>query len=362
MAGYLALCCAETGRTLDAQTGERAATAHLCSLARGAGAECDGRCSGYNAGAVAPGGQFDYDFTPPDAGTFWYHSHNQSTEQIARGLYGLLIVDEAEPPEVDHDISVVLDDWRLRESGEIIEDFDQMHDWTHAGRIGNFVQASLLPQISQLRRHERLRLRLVNVAVDRVMMIGIHGLSGAIVALDGMPLQTPEHTDHVVLGPAQRADFIVDVTADEGDQALIAIHERDEAFVLADLHVSAGGSSSARGAINPLPSNPLVPLETAQATTEARLIMEGGAMGGLRQGIWKGERLSIQQLVEQGQVWTFNGVAGLPEAHWLRLPWATLSKFRCKTTRRFHTPCTCTGTIFRNVWPMARLALCATHF
>ena len=264
--------------------------------------------------AVAPCGQFDYDFTPPDAGTFWYHSHNQSTEQIARGLYGLLIVDEAEPPEVDHDISVVLDDWRLRESGEIIEDFDQMHDWTHAGRIGNFVQASLLPQISQLRRHERLRLRLVNVAVDRVMMIGIHGLSGAIVALDGMPLQTPEHTDHVVLGPAQRADFIVDVTADEGDQALIAIHERDEAFVLADLHVSAGGSSSARGAINPLPSNPLVPLETAQATTEAHLIMEGGAMGGLRQGIWKGERLSIQQLVEQGQVWTFNGVAGLPEA------------------------------------------------
>lgn len=176
--------------------------------------------------AVAPGGQFDYDFTPPDAGTFWYHSHNQSTEQTARELYGLLIVDEIEPPEVDHDISVVLDDWRLRESGEIIED----------------------------------------------------------------------------------------VTADEGDQALIAIHEDDEAFILADIKVSAGSGSLARGAINPLPSNPLVPLEATQATTEARLIMESGAMGGLPQGIWKGERLSIQQLVEQGQVLTFNDVAGLPEA------------------------------------------------
>jgi FtsP/CotA-like multicopper oxidase with cupredoxin domain len=37
-------------------------------------------------------------------------------------------------------------------------------------------------------------------------------------------------------------------------------------------------------------------------------------MGGLREGIWKGERLSIQELVQNGQVWTFNGVAGLPEA------------------------------------------------
>lgn len=275
---------------------------------------------GMTQDAVPPGGQFTYDFTPPDAGTFWYHSHNQSTEQIARGLYGLLIVEEIDPPEVDHDISVVLDDWRLSETGAITEDFDRMHDWTHAGRIGNFTKAALLPQVSRLRRNERLRLRLVNVAVDRIMVIGLHGMAGAIVALDGMPLRVPERTDHVILGPAQRADFIVDVTAEEGEQALLAIHERDEAFVLSHFDVGASGQSVSRGPIAPLPPNPLAPLATTQGAQMARLIMEGGAMGGLRQGIWKGEVLSVRDLVAEGQIWTFNGVAGLPETPLIEVP------------------------------------------
>src|SRR5665811_2228499 len=47
--------------------------------------------------AVPPGKTFDYRFTVPDAGTFWYHPHNLSWEQVARGLYGALIVDEDAP-------------------------------------------------------------------------------------------------------------------------------------------------------------------------------------------------------------------------------------------------------------------------
>lgn len=263
--------------------------------------------------AVLPGGQFTYDFTPPDAGTYWYHAHNQSIEQVARGLYGLLIVDEVDPPDVDHDISVVLDDWRLNEAGAITEDFDQMHDWTHAGRIGNFVSAAVQPQVAHLRRNDRLRLRLVNVAVDRIMTIGLHGLVGAMVALDGMPLQVPEHADHVVLGPAQRADFIVDVTAEVGEQVLLAVHEQDEAFVLSHFDVVSGGTRIARGPIQPLPANSPMPLTTVGTARKANLHMEGGAMGGLRQGTWKGQVLSLRELVSQGQVWTFNGQAGLSE-------------------------------------------------
>src|SRR3546814_10184186 len=49
--------------------------------------------------AVEPGGTFDHRFTVPDAGTFWYHPHERSWEQVARGLYGLLIVEEQEPAE-----------------------------------------------------------------------------------------------------------------------------------------------------------------------------------------------------------------------------------------------------------------------
>lgn len=268
---------------------------------------------GLTQDAVPPGDQFTYDFTPPDAGTFWYHSHNQSTEQIARGLYGLMIVDEIDPPDIDHDISVVLDDWRLDETGEIDADFDRMHDWTHGGRVGNFVQAALLPQVSNLHQNDRIRLRLVNVAVDRVMLIGLHGMAGAIVAYDGMPLLSPETTDHVILGPAQRADFIVDIMAEEGEQALIAIHQGEDAYLLSHFDVSPGGSSVPRGSILPLPENPLEPLFSATNAVSAHLKMAGGAMGGMQRGIWNGQNLSIRKLVENGQIWTFNGVAGLPE-------------------------------------------------
>ena len=53
--------------------------------------------AGLTQDAVPPGGTFDYDFTAHDAGTYWYHAHNRSMEQVARGLYGALIVEEAEP-------------------------------------------------------------------------------------------------------------------------------------------------------------------------------------------------------------------------------------------------------------------------
>ena len=48
--------------------------------------------SGLTQDAVQPGATFDYDFTVPDAGTYWYHAHNRSFEQVAWGLYGALIV------------------------------------------------------------------------------------------------------------------------------------------------------------------------------------------------------------------------------------------------------------------------------
>jgi FtsP/CotA-like multicopper oxidase with cupredoxin domain len=62
---------------------------------------------------IAPGETFVYTFNAPDAGTYWYHPHQRSFEQVGRGLYGPLIVEEREPLQVDRDLTWVLDDWRL---------------------------------------------------------------------------------------------------------------------------------------------------------------------------------------------------------------------------------------------------------
>ena len=54
---------------------------------------------GLTQDAVQPGKTFDYSFIAPDAGTYWYHSHAKTWEQVARGLYGMLIVEEEAPPK-----------------------------------------------------------------------------------------------------------------------------------------------------------------------------------------------------------------------------------------------------------------------
>lgn len=69
--------------------------------------------------AVPPGGSFLYEFTPKDAGTFWFHPHVRSSEQVERGLYGVLIVDDTEPLPYSRDVLWVLDDWRITPEGPL---------------------------------------------------------------------------------------------------------------------------------------------------------------------------------------------------------------------------------------------------
>src|SRR6266513_4580094 len=59
---------------------------------------------------VEPGETFDYRFVVPDAGTFWYHSHTNETEQLERGLYGALIVRGPDEPRFDHEQVLLFDD------------------------------------------------------------------------------------------------------------------------------------------------------------------------------------------------------------------------------------------------------------
>jgi FtsP/CotA-like multicopper oxidase with cupredoxin domain len=47
---------------------------------------------GVTQDAVRPGGRLVYRFRVPAAGTYWYHSHEQSSVQVLRGLFGPLVV------------------------------------------------------------------------------------------------------------------------------------------------------------------------------------------------------------------------------------------------------------------------------
>ena len=48
--------------------------------------------AGVTQDAVHEGGEFVYRFVAEQAGTYWYHSHQVSHEQVIGGLYGVLVV------------------------------------------------------------------------------------------------------------------------------------------------------------------------------------------------------------------------------------------------------------------------------
>jgi FtsP/CotA-like multicopper oxidase with cupredoxin domain len=55
--------------------------------------------AGVTQDAVAPGETFVYRFVATDVGTYWYHSHQQSHEQVKKGLWGPLVI-QAGPTDV----------------------------------------------------------------------------------------------------------------------------------------------------------------------------------------------------------------------------------------------------------------------
>jgi FtsP/CotA-like multicopper oxidase with cupredoxin domain len=57
--------------------------------------------AGVTQDAVPVGGSYVYRFVAEDAGTYWYHSHQVSHEQVVGGLLGAVVIEPAEPPAAD---------------------------------------------------------------------------------------------------------------------------------------------------------------------------------------------------------------------------------------------------------------------
>ena len=233
---------------------------------------------------IPPDQTQDYRFPVPDAGTYWYHSHYLSYDQVSRGLFGPLIIDEDQPLDIDHDITVQLFDMLTDENGIYDEDTGAAQ-FVAAGRIGNVITA--LASRKTVQRGERLRLRLINPSIDRIYYMRIRGLEGRIVALDGMPLSEPRAYSNIILAPGQRCDLVGDVSD-------------DVAFVEETGHVmgriTAQGQRQRRSlAIPALAANPMP--QPKGREIRARLVMQGGAGGGPHGGFG---------------TWALNDVSGLP--------------------------------------------------
>jgi FtsP/CotA-like multicopper oxidase with cupredoxin domain len=255
---------------------------------------------------IGPGDRFVHEFDALDAGTFWYHPHHASAEQLERGLSGVLIVEEDDPILVDRDLTWVLDDWRLDRSGAIAEDFGNRMDMSHAGRLGSVVTLNGKPPTDlAVAPGERLRLRLVNVANARILALRFEGHDPRVVARDGHPVTPHAPKDGIVLlGPGMRVDLVLDATGDPGSRhAVVDLFPRAPYRLLELVHGDAPLRASPLDAPLSLAPNP-VPEPDPAAAERHEIVFEGGMMGSIRGG----ERV-IRSMAARGLAWAVNGVA-----------------------------------------------------
>jgi len=259
---------------------------------------------------IAPGERFTYSFDLTDAGTFWYHPHIDSSQQLGRGLKGVLIVDEAQPPEVDRELLWVLDDWRLDRDAQVAP-FGAMMDASHAGRLGNVVVVNASLAVDQpVRAGERLRLRLANVANARTFAPRLGPTVRAwLMALDGHPVAPQPVAGPILLGAGMRADLILDMTGTPGavDPVIDEAYRQQPYELMRFIYGDDAPLRTEPGeAPAPLAANPVAEPDLARAEHH-RVVLEGGAMGGMAGAQMGGQFRSMRDLAQAGKLWAING-------------------------------------------------------
>jgi FtsP/CotA-like multicopper oxidase with cupredoxin domain len=157
---------------------------------------------------IEPGGTFVYEFTPKDAGTFWYHPHHRSSEQVERGLYGVLVVEDASPAPYQQDVVWIMDDWLLTPDQQVDPNFNTMHDLAHDGRWGNLITVNgRTDTVLGAKPGSRIRLRLLNAANGRVFAPDFGSLKPNVIAMDGMYGRAPFRLDRAEIAPGNRMDL-----------------------------------------------------------------------------------------------------------------------------------------------------------
>ena len=142
--------------------------------------------AGVTQDAVAPGERYVYRFRAEQVGTFWYHTHQVSSKEVRRGLFGTLVIEPREKTSFGLDRTVVAH--------------------TYDG-------IPTLDANDGLQRHDlepgtQVRLRLVNTD-NSPHRFRLDGAPFRVVALDGTDLNDPEELSDVAVevGGGGRADI-----------------------------------------------------------------------------------------------------------------------------------------------------------
>ncbi|HLK95926.1 MAG TPA: multicopper oxidase family protein [Nocardioidaceae bacterium] len=151
--------------------------------------------AGVTQDAVEEGAAHVYRFVAEDPGTYWYHSHQVSDEQVAKGLLGALVIapgDPAMPAAAADTVAVVHSYAGLR---------------TVNGTVGT--------ERVEAEPGSPARVRVINTN-DGPLRTWVSGSAYRVLAVDGQDLNGPEEVEEqaVVVPAGGRVDLLVTVPSD----------------------------------------------------------------------------------------------------------------------------------------------------
>lgn len=192
---------------------------------------------------IKPGETFQYKFTLPQNGTYWYHSHSGLQEQA--GHYGPIIIDPkgTDPVQYDREYIMVLSDWSFEDPHRIFAKLKKMSETYNYAQLtmSDKKRMKLDPMWNQMRMSprdiadvtgatytylinghgtadnwnavfksgERVRLRIINASAMSLFNVRIPGLPMTIVQSDGLNVK-PHEIDEFQIGVAETYDVIVE--------------------------------------------------------------------------------------------------------------------------------------------------------
>ncbi|MEV7604977.1 multicopper oxidase family protein [Paenarthrobacter sp. NPDC089322] len=171
--------------------------------------------AGATQDAIQPGQSMTYRFMAAQAGTYWYHTHQDSAEGVRRGLYGVLVVHDPTLPRADKDIVVA------------------GHDLSGLGLLGSSDRNTE----HQAAPGSNVRVRLINTdSLPQRYLVS--GTAFRVAAVDGTEVNKPQEVSGKLLriGAGGRFDIIftmpaspVTVRSDSADSAVVVISPQGSA-------------------------------------------------------------------------------------------------------------------------------------
>lgn len=201
---------------------------------------------------IEPGGDYLYQFTLRQSGTYWYHSHSGLQEQA--GVYGAIVIEprEPEPHRYQRDHVLLFSDWSDQAPEALMATLKKQSDAFnyHKRTVGDFIgdvadqgwgktvderwawakmrmSPTDLADISAasytyllngqppegnftclFQPGETVRLRLINASAMTYFDFRIPGLKLTVIAADGLPV-TPVSVDELRIAVAETYDVLV---------------------------------------------------------------------------------------------------------------------------------------------------------